>query len=361
MAFMRLPNEILRLLLGFLDNERDISAFSRVSHRLHAIAGSHLYKYNVQYSQGSALFWYCQREFSEKIQFLLELGADPNVLDKTEQMPLHYAAKQGNIKIASSLLQYGAILNTAPRTRNCTYNLTPFLLAVEHGQHDMAKFLHTCGADVHQEGEYGCNAVYFAARNNDVEMAKILLDIGVEPSANDDYYGDTPLLVAIPDQHYTMAEVLLDCGADVNYGRRTRDFYDGTTALHSAACFDEKEIEPGMYLKFVRLLLDHGASASATDERGVTPLHLVICVSAAELLLQHGANPNLRDKRGRTPMHLAAGRPEMKSDFAVFRKLMQYGGDVNAKDASGQGVLHYVEGDSRREVLRKIIRSEAAL
>lgn len=121
-----------------------------------------------------------------------------------------------------------------------------------------------------------------------------------------------------------MAEVLLDCRADVNYDRVTRDFYDGTTALYCVALFDEKEIELGIYLKFVRLLFDYGVSVSilAMEKGGCIPLYLIICVSAVELLLQYGANLNLRDKKGRTLMHFAVGIPEMNSDFAVFRKLM---------------------------------------
>ena len=61
----------------------------------------------------------------------------------------------------------------------------------------------------------GFTALMFAAREGDLESARIMLDAGVDIN-----YGDvdnaTPLVAAIMNKQYTLAKFLIDRGADVN-------------------------------------------------------------------------------------------------------------------------------------------------
>jgi ankyrin repeat protein len=63
----------------------------------------------------------------------------------------------------------------------------------------------------------------------------------------------------------------------------------------------------------VKLLIDHGADATARDESQSTPLHLVSESSlgsgeAVQLLIEHGADVTAIDGNQRTPLHLASSR-----------------------------------------------------
>ena len=67
-----------------------------------------------------------------------------------------------------------------------------------------------------------------------------------------------------------------------------------------------------LYIKFVELLLRHGAKVDTRDGEGLTPLHAVDPVfltentAAAELLIAGGADVNAKDNIGQTPLHIAA-------------------------------------------------------
>ena len=97
----------------------------------------------------------------------------------------------------------------------------------------------------------------------------------------------------------------------------------------------------------MRVLLAHGATVDLEDNRGLTPIHLLIkhlhgCgndgVEIAQLLLEHGTNINAQDKRNITPLHLASycGKVE------IAEALLDRGGNVSATDALGQTPLHMV-------------------
>merc|ERR1712230_117721 len=99
-----------------------------------------------------------------------------------------------------------------------------------------------------------------AAEMGDVQKVKELLEKHT-PCTAQDYYGRTPLHLAVLEGHEEVVKELLGHGVDTS----TADF-KGRTALHLAA--------QRYSLGVLTLLLDRGADMTARDGEGMTPLHL---------------------------------------------------------------------------------------
>ena len=85
-----------------------------------------------------------------------------------------------------------------------------------------------------------------------------LIEKGADVNATDDN-GQTPLHLALHNEHPEMAKLLIKKGADVNAKNKW-----GDTPLHLV--LDNPEI--------AKLLIEHGADVNATDNYGDTLLHL---------------------------------------------------------------------------------------
>lgn len=84
--------------------------------------------------------------------------------------------------------------------------------------------------------------------------------------------GDTPLFVAVHEQHLDIIQFLIDNGANVN----NKNTKDGWTALHIACYLKDADI--------VKLLIQNSANVKATTLAGTTPLYS-ICKSGSHNLI----------------------------------------------------------------------------
>jgi ankyrin repeat protein len=100
--------------------------------------------------------------------------------------------------------------------------------------------------------------LFAAARTNDVNMTKSLLESNVDVNQQDDK-GYTPLMLATYDDNFEVATLLLKQGAKTEVTD-----HSGRTALMGAA-FKGNDRE-------VKLLLDNGANPAATDSKGLTSM-----------------------------------------------------------------------------------------
>jgi ankyrin repeat protein len=103
--------------------------------------------------------------------------------------------------------------------------------------------------------------------------------------------GLTPLLVAVSNLNFGIANLLLKYGADPNIARPS----DGEASLHIAA-------ENGLAW-LGEVLLDHGANINALNKEGATPLILAIQWQQrdfAAMLIRRGAVSSITDEEGKT-------------------------------------------------------------
>jgi len=135
-----------------------------------------------------------------------------------------------------------------------------------------------------------------AAANDNVEAAVILISHGAKIDVRDKVNNDTALIYGIRDGKFSLAEVLLEAGADPNLTDRR-----GFAPLHIAAARDDAKI--------VQCLLDHGAAINVrTHSDGRTPLMIAAAAGFAEmveLLLSRGADPSFVDSGGKSPLERA--------------------------------------------------------
>ncbi len=134
------------------------------------------------------------------------------------------------------------------------------------------------------------------------------------------------LFVAVQRGDLSMAQYLVDEGADVNYlGTPAGAAQDQkATMLHVAAYRGDGAM--------ARLLLAAGANPAGRDPVfGTTPLHAAASRDVAEVLLAADAPLDAQDSKGQQPLHktLKAGR------FDVAAALVAAGAPLNAPDGSG--------------------------
>jgi ankyrin repeat protein len=203
-----------------------------------------------------------RRDYEQVALFLIEHGADVNQKG-TGRTPLHAAVQRSLPEVAKALIARGSNVNA---------RLEKALPAVSR-----------LGVPV----ELGATPFWLAAGYGDVEMMRILVAAGADPTltSNDK---TTPLMVAAGWN-------FLD-GMD-KYGRRW--FRDTIAPVEQAA------------LAAVKYCLDLGLDVNAANNDGETAMWGAVYLGGTamtQLLFDHGAQVNIKSKKNQTPWSLAQGR-----------------------------------------------------
>jgi uncharacterized protein len=236
----------------------------------------------------------------------------------------------------------------------------------------------------------GLTALIFAAREDDAETAKLLLDAGADINQTTNY-GWTPLLTAINNRHYKLAAMLLERGANPNLANR-----GGWSPLYLAT--DNRNIEGGDYpvakgdmdtLEFIKLLLDKKANPNAPIrentltrtiftmqwffEDGVTPFIRASQSSDTalmKLLLQYGADPKHVSAYGDTALTASAGigwvegvtyERSVKENAEAVKLLLDLGLDPNHANRDGRTPLMGAALKGRSEVIQMLVDKGARI
>src|SRR5262245_2184523 len=171
-------------------------------------------------------------------------------------------------------------------------------------------------------GGGGLTPLVFAAREGDLESAKLLLDAGA-PINETTEYGWTPLLTAVNNRNYQLAAFLLDKGADPNLANK-----GGWTPLYLAT--DNRNIEGGDYpvpkgdmdhLEIIQKLLEKGANPNGK----IKDTTLTRTIFTMQWFFEDGATPFIRAAQS--------------SDTALMNLLLKYKADPQATTAGGDNAL----------------------
>ena len=193
----------------------------------------------------------------QKVQFLLENGANPNLVSKYDSTALIIAAgcKDANESIRL-LLAAGAKVDAVRDQYE-----SPLGMAAIHGDLPRMKMLMKAGAD---PSAGTAAAAVMAESAQDAPALELLVKSGVDVNtvlSKDS--GDTLLSYAIFDGSLEMVEKLLELGADPNM-----PVPGGLTFLGYAAMID-----PG-HTKIIEALIRSGAVSTIANKNGKSPLSL---------------------------------------------------------------------------------------
>ena len=277
----------------------------------------------------TALLLCARRGDVESCLFLLEQGADVNVVDSNGKPALAYARILGLPGLEKALLEAGAresLATVIVRDRSTVSDvmqIRPLTIDACAACIDSIRAAGFGVADL--EGERLLCAV---ARNcMDPKGVGLVIDAGVEAT-------DATLFCAAMNPSPEVMRFLLETGLNVN-ARDPRL----TTPFFRAASFN---INP----EVLRLLIEAGAEVDIRDDDGDTPLHQAAFGNndgprIVAFLLELGMDPNAKNNFGETPLTTVC-RYLMPPEKArrIVQALIEAGADVNARtnvDDEGNG------------------------
>jgi ankyrin repeat protein len=330
----------------------------------------------------------CTNRNAVLVERLLDAGANPNTPIATGETPLMTCASTGSRDAVAMLIARGADVNATEPVQH----QTALMWAVAEHHPDVVRTLVEHTANIRARTRKGFTALHFAAREGEIESARLLLAAGVDvnirsqPDAAEKgaakeggpsydatiSAGSTPLLVATVRSQVPFALFLLEHGADPNVEDA------GFTPLNWAAgTWEAGEANPvfgftdpmsgipdrAAKVQLVKALLAHGANPNMKASRrppgfaggysdviGASPFLLAAAAADIEmmrLLLAAGADPTQPTRSNTTPLMAAAGVNRRLGESPVteqqaidaVRFLMALGNDVRAVAANGENAL----------------------
>jgi ankyrin repeat protein len=181
--------------------------------------------------------------------------------------PLHLAVSYNSYDVAVALIDAGANIEA-----ECNRQMTPLLHAVSKNHMNIAKVLLSNGANIEACNEHGHRALCIASKKGYFGMVEMLLRLKASIIIDTDaMIHDTPLGLAVANDHMDVAQLLLQTCVDVNHVDEI-----GHTVLSDA-------VSRGWF-DMVVVLLEKGASV-------IIPSHTRARILSREMdaaILKHG-------------------------------------------------------------------------
>lgn len=175
----------------------------------------------------------------------------------------------------------------------------------------------------------------WAAQLGRAEMVTTLIKAGADVNRYGLAEKETPLYSAVTHQHLSIAQALLEAGADANKG-----------CLNGPSYPIMKACTRGM----AALLIQYKVDVNVTDRHGVSALLKAVQYKRKEvvkLLLDAGANLLHKDKDGYTPLIFAVE----KGYDDIVRALLEHGADAESFTPSGRTLLELASKSSTKALL----------
>lgn len=308
---------------------------------------------------GDGLLHYAVRtgEYTESLQFLINLGAKVNAPNRFGQTALHLAIQGKEPKMVKSLILNSADIYQIDNQGRSPLDLlftqemvliepflvkdildrrdsngqTPLFYAVKLGRLDLVRSIMAKGVDLSFKNNVGATVLHQAIRYGQGSIMAELIRAGASPD-HADALGNTSLHYMVQWSQQALADGLFAARSNLE-ARNTL----GRSAFHEA-------VRLGNY-SLVSYLLNKGANVLSRDNNGRTPLFDALAQKDTKiimLLLDQGKQVTQRDNNGNTVLHEAVGF----ANKDINDTLLARGADLFAENAQGKTPIHLaLEGD----------------
>ena len=283
------------------------------------------------------------------VDLLITHGADLEAKDNSGGTPLHIAARNGFKAIAEILLKNKSDVNA--RNDQANRRDTPLHLAVNAGHKAMVELLLANGTDNNAQNDSGWTPLISAAKDNNMEIAKLLIDKKANVNVVDKE-GNSALHSTVRNGQSKFVKLLLQSGADMELktSKSVGGDPSGFTSLHVAAAWKRRDL--------VEMLLAAKANPNPTNAYGETPLHSAAgrgSVEIAEVLIKNGAVVDAQRDNGWTPLIYSI----LNSDKAAAELLLVNKADPNIQTKSGDtplGCAKQLKSPAREEFIDLLLK-----
>lgn len=192
--------------------------------------------------------------------------------------------------------------------------VSEFFEALQHGNEEVAMGIFKNGANIFRVTKNGSDSLIYAAKGNNNNLIRLLLEKGVKPGAKNSKQ-QTAVIICCENGNLEGMQLLLKHGATL-----AETTHEGEGYLISRAIW-------GKNPDLVDFLIKNGVSTEhLSQENFSTPLTLTVYwgnVKLARALLEGGANPNAMGKNGDCPL-LAAHK---RNNPTMIDMLLKHGAD----------------------------------
>ncbi|KAF9884965.1 hypothetical protein FE257_000875 [Aspergillus nanangensis] len=337
-----IPNELLLLLLVYLDSEADLASLARTNRSFYETLIPHLYHRNARRSQGSALLYAVQHSQVSATQKALDAGMDVHMRTPLpdERPLLSVAAQGGNPRLVQLLLDAASTEVAALDNQGHT----PLFLAASHGHRPVVQLLLEHGADPNVADRGRRTPLHIASLRGHTAVVETLLaqaTIRIDVYSND---GDTPLGAATRHGHAGVVAALLAHGAHAGLHR----FRGSQVVIHSALVRGQPEI--------LRLLVNRDDVDVNALFQNRTPLQVAVEANRDDLVEILLSDPRVHPdlsvlKTGQTPLLQAA----LKNNDRLVRLLLTAGANPRIMDRtwlSAAMILDAPDAAARAKLIR---------
>lgn len=152
----------------------------------------------------TALNWSVMRKRNKVTEYLLSVHANVNTSDNRGITPVMFAVGTRNTKTLQMLKANGAKLDVKSKASK----MTPLLIAIENGDHDITLTLLKLGANINSANHDGHTPLMSAAESGHVKMLKTLIAHGADTKAKN-LKGMTALTLAQQNGQNKIEEILI--------------------------------------------------------------------------------------------------------------------------------------------------------
>nr|CAH7722319.1 unnamed protein product [Callosobruchus chinensis] len=284
------------------------------------------------------------------VKFLLENGANVNLLTKQHESAFHYVALAGNNDVLMEMIAHMTPTDAQKAlNRQNEHGWTPLLIASRKGHIDLVNNLLANHARVDVFDNDGRSALHLASEQGYLHVCDSLLTNKAfinSKSRN----GRTALHLAAMNGYIHLVKFLIkDHNAVIDILTLKKQ-----TPLHLAAAAGQIEV--------CKLLLELGADIDATDEQGQKPIHAACQNNYSEVvklfLQQHPSLVMATTKDGDTCAHIAAAQ----GSVTVIEELMKFdrAGVISARNKITDATpLQMAAEGGHAEVVKALVRAGA--